>query len=707
MRYALKILAFGWRYIKNYRARLAIGLLCGLLYALLNGGAVWAVGALQERFSTNKKAPVFVTQPQDQAVPVGSNAIFTATATGTPPLFYVWSFNESNTLDAVGNTLLLTNVQPTNAGLYSVSALSLTGRRSSSNALLVVTSGSASGSVLPSHKSHHDWFNPAWLREMIAGWKEAADPWFPQVGNPVTWRHWLFLLLFLPLLLAFRGAMDYLSNYLLGWVGEYAVRDIRMDVMEKLSTLSLDFFTRSNTGDLITRINGDTQNLLRTLRTAGPDFIKESISLVIVFGVLCFADWKLTIVAIIIVPLCVAPVVIFGRKARKAMRSARAANVIQTSQLVELIGGIRVIKAFNLEKAEIERFRKSSTQIVRADMKGVRAKEAVGPIIEIVSTLGLGMLVLYILYNPASTHNLLRFFVAFLFFFQSVKKLSGIHILFEQTHISVDRLMDILREQPKVVDPSSPRPLPEFNTAISLQNVGFGYLEKQVLSNVDLEIPRGFKLGIAGESGSGKTTLVNLLFRFYDPTSGAVKIDGLDLRGISVIDLRRQMALVSQDVVIFDQTVAENIAAGRPGATRAEIEAAARGAFAHDFITQLPEGYDTRVGERGVTLSGGQRQRIAIARAFVRNAPILVLDEATASLDSKAEAEVQVAIDHLAQHRTVVCVAHRLSTLKAMDKVVVLSEGRIVEAGSFQELLEKNGVFAAMAARQGIFASEA
>jgi subfamily B ATP-binding cassette protein MsbA len=209
-------------------------------------------------------------------------------------------------------------------------------------------------------------------------------------------------------------------------------------------------------------------------------------------------------------------------------------------------------------------------------------------------------------------------------------------------------------------------------------------------------------VGVAGESGSGKSTLVNLLFRFYDPTQGSIRIDGHDLREVSLADLSRLMALVSQEIVVFDLTVAENIACGRTGATRAEIEAAARAANAHDFILRLPEGYETRIGERGVTLSGGQRQRLSIARAFVRNAPILVLDEATASLDSAAEAEVQSAIEKLEENRTVLCIAHRLSTLARMDRIVVLAEGRIIEEGPFDLLLRKSGLFAAMAARQGI-----
>jgi subfamily B ATP-binding cassette protein MsbA len=289
-----------------------------------------------------------------------------------------------------------------------------------------------------------------------------------------------------------------------------------------------------------------------------------------------------------------------------------------------------------------------------------------------------------------------------LFFFLSIKKLAGVRILFEQANVGVERIMDILSEQPKVVEPANPKPIGEFKGKVVFDKVTFAYGEKPVLHEFSLTVPRGFRLGVAGESGSGKTTIVNLLFRFYDPTAGAVTIDGINLRDASLHDLRNQMALVSQDVTIFDQTVAENIACGKKGATRQEIEAAAQSAFAHEFIVGLPQGYETRVGERGVTLSGGQKQRLAIARAFVRNAPILVLDEATAALDSKAESIVQAAIDRLAEHRTVICVAHRLSTLQGMDQVIVLTEGRIVEAGGFDELLRKQGAFAAMAARQGI-----
>jgi subfamily B ATP-binding cassette protein MsbA len=283
-----------------------------------------------------------------------------------------------------------------------------------------------------------------------------------------------------------------------------------------------------------------------------------------------------------------------------------------------------------------------------------------------------------------------------------VKKLAAIHVLLQQTDAGVRRLMQIQAERPAITQPAAPLRLTSFQRDLVLDRVSFSYGHQLVLEEVSLRLPRGGRLGLAGESGSGKSTLVNLLFRFYDPTSGSIRFDGTDLRQVALTDLRQLMALVSQEIVLFDLTVAENIACGRPGATREQIEAAARAAFADEFIRQLPHGYDTRIGERGVTLSGGQRQRLAIARAFVRDAPILVLDEATASLDSQAEAEVQAAIDRLAEHRTVLCVAHRLSTLRHMDEIAVLIQGRVVESGTFEQLVRRGGPFAAMARKQGI-----
>ncbi len=550
------------------------------------------------------------------------------------------------------------------------------------------------GSILADLKAKGAEWNAAVQRQI--------EPWLPRVGQTATAQQIFGMVLFLPLLVFVRAASDYVGNYCVGWVSERVIRDMRLNLMEKLSSLSLDFFTHSSTGDLLTRINTDTANLLRALRTGGADIVKEPLTLFFVFGALLVLDWRLTLCALILLPALMLPLFILGRKARRATRATLRASVSQSSQLVELLASIRIVKAFGLEAEQMARFRKTTSQMVHAGMKGVQAKELVNPIIEVVSVLGLGALLAYIFWSGRDGKDLASFLAGLALLYLPIKKLAGIHILFEQASVGVVRLKEILGPQPTVIDPPQPKPMPAFAREIRFDHVRFGYRDNPVLHDFSLAIPRGARLGLAGESGSGKTTVLNLLYRFYDPTSGALKIDGLDLREVSTRELRAQMALVSQDTVLFDDTVAGNIAAGRPGATRAEIEAAARAAFAHDFITQLPQGYDTQIGERGGTLSGGQRQRLAIARAFVRNAPILVLDEATASLDSKAEAEVQAAIDVLAEHRTVICVAHRLSTLASMDRVIVLAEGRIVEQGGYQELLKANGPFAAMARRQGI-----
>ena len=529
-----------------------------------------------------------------------------------------------------------------------------------------------------------------------------VDPWLPRFGRSIDWQQVLGGLLFLPLLVAMRGFSGYLSYYCLSWVGERVVNDLRGDVLEKLSGLSLDFFNRSTLGDLLTRVNGDTGMLQRCLSLGLGDLIKEPVTLLSVLVMLCVVDWQLTLWAVLFVPVCLGPIIVLGRKVRKASTQGWGTNISQSSLVVEVLSGIRVVKAFGLESMLVQRFRDLSRRLVHFSMKTVRAREQVNPIIETLSMVGVGLLLLYIVHKQRRIDDMVGYLTGLLFLYTPIKKLAALHILFQQTRVGVDRLTQILAEQPSVKEHPQARTISGFRSAFVFENISFSYGNAPVLQDIRLEIPRGQKLGIAGESGSGKSTLVNLVFRFYDPTAGAIRLDGLDLREARVADLRSQMALVSQEIVLFNETVADNIAYGKPGATREEIEAAAQAAFAHDFILQLPQGYETNIGEKGVTLSGGQRQRLAIARAFIRNAPLLVLDEATASLDSQAEAEVQAAIERLEENRTVICVAHRLSTLTSMDRIVVLSRGRIVEQGTFEELLRKAGVFAAMAQRQGI-----
>ena len=458
----------------------------------------------------------------------------------------------------------------------------------------------------------------------------------------------------------------------------------------------------------MTRLYADTTNLHRALRQGSADLLQQVFMVIVPVLYMLVLDTPLTLIVVVVMPACLLPLLVLGRKARRASRASRRVNVSQSSLILEMFNGIRVVKAFGLEEEQLGRFRAEAQKLVHHGMKGVQAKEMVTPFMQVLMMLGAGALVVYIFamnYDPAT---LVKFIACLLLLFTPLKKLAGVHILFEQAAAGIERLTEVFNEQPSVREPAVPKPFPPFVREIRFENVSFAYRSRTgefmapVLHAIDLAVPRGFKLGLAGESGSGKSTLLNLIYRFYDPTSGAIRIDGLDIRELAGADLRSQMAIVSQEIVIFDQSVANNIACGRRGATREEIIAAARAAFAHEFIQALPEGYDTRLGERGTRLSVGQRQRITIARAFVRNAPILILDEATASLDSQSEAEVQAAIERLEQNRTVICVAHRLSTLAAMDRIVVLKQGRIVEEGSFAELLQFGGVFADMARRQGI-----
>lgn len=528
------------------------------------------------------------------------------------------------------------------------------------------------------------------------------DPWLPLKGRELDWRMTMGCILFLPVLVMIRSSADFFSSYCMGWVSERVINDLRCDVLNKLSKLSLDFFNRSATGDLLTRITGDTASLQRAMRIGAADLVKESLTLVSVFGALLLIDPMLTLFGAIFLPACIAPLLILSRKLTWAMVHAWKAGIAQSNQLVEFFAGIRVVKAFGLEEEQMARFQAQSKRQLRHGMKGVKAKELVNPIIEVISMIGIGALIIYVFATHRSVSNLAGFLTGMIMIFIPIKKLAAVHLIIQQTSPSVDRLVKTLQEEPSVKEPVNPKPLKPFHTGLVFSDVTFSYESKPVLNNLNLVIARGCRLGVAGESGSGKSTLVNLLFRFYDPTSGSITIDGRDLRDVSGRDLRNQMALVSQEVVLFNQTVAENIAYGRPGATRDEVELAARNAFADGFISQLPQGYDTEVGERGVTLSGGQRQRISIARAFIRNAPILVLDEATGSLDSQSEAEVQASIERLAENRTVICVAHRLSTLATCDRIITLMEGRIVEQGTFSELLQNGGLFALMAWKQGI-----
>ncbi|MDD5262151.1 MAG: ABC transporter ATP-binding protein [Methylacidiphilales bacterium] len=531
---------------------------------------------------------------------------------------------------------------------------------------------------------------------------ETTDHWIPRVGRSVQWQEIVGGTLLLPFLLFLRGGVSYLSSYYFAWVGLRVTNDLRLDALTKLHSLSLDYFNKRSTADLLGRVNSDTGVIRAFLSLGFNDIIKEPFTFFCVFSAMLVINWKLTLFACTLMPLCFIPISILGKKSRKASRADSQKMMGAENGLIEALANIRVVKSFRLESQQKEEFADALRTSIKYAMRNIKAKELLNPIIEVISMLGISVIIVYVISQNIPIPNLAAFLVGLITLYSPLKKIGGIHIYFSQASFSVERLSEFFSEVPTVAEKPNPVLLERFSRNIRLENVGFSYGDGMVLQNVSLQVPRGMKLGIAGESGSGKTTLINLLLRFYDVTEGRILVDGHDVRDLSFDSHRRIMSLVGQEVLLFNRSIAENIEFGLLGATRTQIEEAAKGAFAHEFITQLPHGYDTIIGERGVRLSGGQRQRLAIARAFVRDAPILILDEATASLDSTAEAEVQAAIDRLAQGRTVISIAHRLSTLKDCNLIVVFDKGRIIEQGTMGELLRAKGAFAIMAARQGI-----
>jgi subfamily B ATP-binding cassette protein MsbA len=547
----------------------------------------------------------------------------------------------------------------------------------------------------------------AWMQKY---WGAAVDDWLPRAGRPLEWDSWIGWkqiaggILLLPILSLLRGGVGYLSSYCMAWTSRRVMVDLKQDVFNKLNSLSLDFHNRATTGDLLLRVNGDTGVLYGCLSLGLSDLIKEPLTIISVFLMLWSIDPQLTLLSMIFLPMCLIPTKILGNKVRAISKAGTTAGVNQASMLVEVFSNIRVVKAFGLEKQQSQQFAQTNLLESRMSMRAVQSKEMLNPIIETFSAFGIGVVLIYIFATGKPVANLIGFITGLGLFYAPLKKLAGIHLTFQQSSVGIDRLMEIISMQPTVQDAPNAKPVSGFNSALEFKRVTFSYGQEPVLRNISIAIPKGYKLGLAGESGSGKSSMVNLIFRFYDVNEGEILFDGVDIRKLKTDQMRMQMALVSQEVLLFNASVADNIAYGRMGATRQEVEEAARQASAHEFISQLPEGYDTKIGERGVRLSGGQRQRLAIARAFVRNAPILVLDEATASLDSQSEAEVQAAIDRLAENRTVISVAHRLSTLANCDEIIVLSKGEIIERGSFDELVNMKGAFSQMARKQGIHA---
>lgn len=509
----------------------------------------------------------------------------------------------------------------------------------------------------------------------------------------------LLAVLVLPLVLLFRLATVYLNNYCLRWVSVHVVKDLRNSLFAHLQEQSLAFFGRIEVGRIMSRALGDPQQIDSVMSVTiaelcrAPFEILVSLAFVVYFAI---EHDLLGMIAIAVIgyPICMYPIVQIGKWVRKWSRRMMECSAVLQSGMVENLTGIRLVKACNTEQLEIDRFAEKNRQVVKTTLRAERLSLFVSPVTETASILLASIFLLICYWSGKGFADILPLLVPFVVAYKPIKSLGKLQTSIERGRAALSRVYSLLDLDTALPQPQNPVGKKHFDSAITFEQVGFSYgAGKTTLEEIDFQLRKGQTIAVVGSTGSGKSTIANLLCRFYDPTSGRVALDGIPLDQINPKDLRNLIGIVTQETVLFNTTIAQNIAYGRPEATLEQIIQAAKLANAHDFIASHPDGYSRIVGDKGFVLSGGERQRIAIARAILRNPPILVLDEATSALDTVTEQQVQQAITHLMANRTVFAIAHRLSTIRQADLILVLDKGRIIERGTHAQLYAQGGVY--------------